>query len=64
MLHEYANEDVSMGSWFIGLDVEHVDDRRMCCGIPPICSFDSHHNILKEKQCDTIDLVSLQKHQN
>ena len=35
MLHKYANEDVSLGSWFIGLNVEHVHDRRMCCGTPP-----------------------------
>lgn len=35
VLHKYANEDVSVGSWFIGLDVEHVDDRRLCCGTPP-----------------------------
>ncbi|GMI63757.1 hypothetical protein like AT1G05170 [Hibiscus trionum] len=32
VLHKYANEDVSLGSWFIGLDVEHVDDRSLCCG--------------------------------
>ncbi|KAL0320806.1 UNVERIFIED_CONTAM: putative beta-1,3-galactosyltransferase 2 [Sesamum radiatum] len=32
ILHKYANEDVSLGSWFIGLDVEHIDDRRLCCG--------------------------------
>ncbi|KAE8723082.1 putative beta-1,3-galactosyltransferase 3 [Hibiscus syriacus] len=37
VLHKYANEDVSLGSWFIGLDVEHVDDRRLCCGTPPDC---------------------------
>ncbi|PON84012.1 Glycosyl transferase [Trema orientale] len=35
VLHKYANEDVSIGSWFIGLDVQHVDDRRLCCGTPP-----------------------------
>lgn len=35
ILHRYANEDVSLGSWFIGLEVEHVDDRSMCCGTPP-----------------------------
>ena len=32
ILHKYANEDVSLGSWFIGLDVEHIDERRLCCG--------------------------------
>lgn len=35
ILHKYANEDVSLGAWFIGLEVEHVDDRSMCCGTPP-----------------------------
>lgn len=35
VLHRYANEDVSLGAWFIGLDVEHIDDRRLCCGTPP-----------------------------
>uniref|UniRef100_K7LVW2 Hexosyltransferase n=1 Tax=Glycine max TaxID=3847 RepID=K7LVW2_SOYBN len=35
VLHKYANEDVSLGSWFIGLDVDHIDDRRLCCGTPP-----------------------------
>ncbi|KAL0016154.1 hypothetical protein SO802_003223 [Lithocarpus litseifolius] len=35
VLHKYANEDVSLGSWFIGLDVEHIDDRSLCCGTPP-----------------------------
>ena len=32
LLHKFANEDVSLGAWFIGLDVEHIDDREMCCG--------------------------------
>ncbi|KAD4178462.1 hypothetical protein E3N88_27053 [Mikania micrantha] len=35
ILHKYANEDVSLGSWFIGLDVEHIDDRSLCCQTPP-----------------------------
>ncbi|XP_039169898.1 probable beta-1,3-galactosyltransferase 2 [Eucalyptus grandis] len=39
VLHKYANEDVSLGSWIIGLDVEHVDDRRLCCGTPPDCEW-------------------------
>lgn len=34
ILHLYANEDVSLGSWFIGLDVQHIDDRSLCCGTP------------------------------
>ncbi|CAM8909199.1 unnamed protein product [Rhodiola kirilowii] len=37
VLHKYANEDVTLGSWFIGLDVKYVDDRRLCCGTPPDC---------------------------
>ncbi|KAF3655533.1 putative beta-1,3-galactosyltransferase 3 [Capsicum annuum] len=36
ILHKYANEDVTLGSWFIGLDVEHIDDRKLCCGTPPV----------------------------
>ncbi|KAK4391159.1 Beta-1,3-galactosyltransferase 7 [Sesamum angolense] len=35
ILHKYANEDVSLGSWFIGLEIEHIDDRNMCCSTPP-----------------------------
>ncbi|XP_071698243.1 probable beta-1,3-galactosyltransferase 2 isoform X1 [Rutidosis leptorrhynchoides] len=41
VLHKYVNEDVSLGSWFIGLDVEHIDDRRLCCGTPPDCEWKS-----------------------
>ncbi|KAK8941810.1 Beta-1,3-galactosyltransferase 7 [Platanthera guangdongensis] len=39
ILHKYANEDVSLGSWFIGLEVEHIDDRNMCCGTSPDCEW-------------------------
>uniref|UniRef100_A0A6N2LHQ8 Autophagy-related protein n=1 Tax=Salix viminalis TaxID=40686 RepID=A0A6N2LHQ8_SALVM len=42
ILHKYVNEDVSLGSWFIGLDVEHVDDKRLCCGTPPDCEWKAH----------------------
>ncbi|KAL6603164.1 hypothetical protein ACP70R_043525 [Stipagrostis hirtigluma subsp. patula] len=38
VLHKYINEDVSLGAWLIGLDVEHIDDRRLCCGTPPIAN--------------------------
>ncbi|KAK4559580.1 hypothetical protein RGQ29_008700 [Quercus rubra] len=39
ILHKYANEDVSLGSWFIGLEVEHIDEHSMCCGTPPDCEW-------------------------
>ncbi|KAL9273933.1 putative beta-1,3-galactosyltransferase 8 [Drosera capensis] len=39
ILHRYANEDVSLGAWLIGLEVEHIDDRSMCCGTPPDCEW-------------------------
>uniref|UniRef100_A0A1D1YKP6 Hexosyltransferase n=1 Tax=Anthurium amnicola TaxID=1678845 RepID=A0A1D1YKP6_9ARAE len=39
ILHRYANEDVSLGSWLIGLEVEQVDDRTLCCGTPPDCEW-------------------------
>ncbi|CAL5391200.1 unnamed protein product [Camellia sinensis] len=42
VLHKYANEDVSLGAWFIGLDVQHIDDRRLCCGEPPDCEWKAH----------------------
>ncbi|KAM3001556.1 hypothetical protein FF2_037834 [Malus domestica] len=31
ILHAYAHDDVSAGSWFIGLDVKHIDERKFCC---------------------------------
>ncbi|KAF3788024.1 putative beta-1-3-galactosyltransferase 8 [Nymphaea thermarum] len=39
ILHRYANEDVSLGAWLLGLEVEHVDERTMCCGSPPDCEW-------------------------
>jgi hypothetical protein len=35
ILHQFANEDVSLGAWLLGLEVEHVDDRSLCCATPP-----------------------------
>ncbi|KAF8086470.1 hypothetical protein N665_0624s0011 [Sinapis alba] len=34
ILHKYANEDVTLGSWFIGLEVEHINDGNFCCSAP------------------------------
>lgn len=31
ILRTYAHDDVSVGSWFIGLDVEHADEEKFCC---------------------------------
>ncbi|CAH8385645.1 unnamed protein product [Eruca vesicaria subsp. sativa] len=31
ILHSYAHDDVSTGSWFVGLDVKHVDEGKFCC---------------------------------
>jgi len=45
ILHKYANEDVSLGAWFIGLEVEHIDDRNMCCGTPPGMSYENCLNL-------------------
>ncbi|XP_031093376.1 beta-1,3-galactosyltransferase 7-like isoform X2 [Ipomoea triloba] len=39
VLHKFANEDVSLGAWLIGLEVEHIDDRNMCCGTPHDCEW-------------------------
>ncbi|XP_047968373.1 hydroxyproline O-galactosyltransferase HPGT1-like [Salvia hispanica] len=30
-LRTYAHDDISVGSWFIGLDVQHVDENKFCC---------------------------------
>ncbi|KAJ6801361.1 hydroxyproline O-galactosyltransferase HPGT3-like [Iris pallida] len=31
-LQTYAHDDISVGSWMMGLDATHVDDDRLCCG--------------------------------
>ncbi|CAG7892650.1 unnamed protein product [Brassica rapa] len=31
ILHAYAHDDVSTGSWFVGLDLKHVDEGKFCC---------------------------------
>ncbi|KAG6550809.1 hypothetical protein Mapa_007713 [Marchantia paleacea] len=39
ILKRYVNEDVSLGSWLLGLDVEYVNDRSLCCSTPPACEW-------------------------
>ncbi|XP_010261468.1 PREDICTED: hydroxyproline O-galactosyltransferase HPGT1 [Nelumbo nucifera] len=31
ILRTYAHDDVSVGSWFIGIDVKHIDEGKFCC---------------------------------
>lgn len=31
ILRTYAHDDISAGSWFIGLDVEHINEAKFCC---------------------------------
>ncbi|KAJ6851003.1 uncharacterized protein M6B38_262675 [Iris pallida] len=31
ILRTYAHDDITVGSWFIGLDVEHVHEGKLCC---------------------------------
>ncbi|MQL94760.1 hypothetical protein Taro_027423 [Colocasia esculenta] len=31
ILRTYAHDDVSVGSWLIGLDVKHIDEGKLCC---------------------------------
>ncbi|KAA8520910.1 hypothetical protein F0562_011583 [Nyssa sinensis] len=31
ILRTYAHDDVSSGSWFVGLDVKHADEGKFCC---------------------------------
>lgn len=37
ILHRFANEDVTLGAWLVGLEVTHVDERRFCCDSAERC---------------------------
>ena len=37
VLHRFANEDVTLGAWLLGLNVKHVDERRLCCDSAERC---------------------------
>ena len=66
ILRTYAHEDVSTGSWFIGLDVKHVDEGKFCCsswssGFPLFLSLslsDSNRSMKSTKK-DQMTAVSL-----
>ncbi|XP_060206901.1 hydroxyproline O-galactosyltransferase HPGT1-like isoform X2 [Lycium barbarum] len=38
ILRTYAHDDVSAGSWFIGVDVKHVDEGKFCCSSGSVCA--------------------------
>lgn len=31
VMHGYAHDDVTVGAWLLGLDVEYVDEPKLCC---------------------------------
>ena len=35
LLRTYAHDDVSVGSWMIGLAVKHVNEAKLCCSSWP-----------------------------
>jgi len=35
LLHEYKHEDVSVGSWMLGLNVDYEDNKLLCCASAP-----------------------------
>ncbi|XP_078440945.1 putative beta-1,3-galactosyltransferase 1 isoform X2 [Wolffia australiana] len=40
ILHKYANEDVSLGAWLFGLEVNQVNEPNMCCRTIPLPKVD------------------------
>ena len=38
MCYRFANEDVTLGAWLMGLEITHVDERRLCCDSAEKCS--------------------------
>mmetsp|Transcript_43911 Transcript_43911/g.73128 ORF Transcript_43911/g.73128 Transcript_43911/m.73128 type:complete len:249 (+) Transcript_43911:364-1110(+) len=42
LLHRYANEDTTIGALMMGLDVQLINDRRLCCSN---CKQQTEHNM-------------------
>lgn len=40
--YRFANEDVTLGAWLMGLEITHVDERRLCCDSAEKCSAQVH----------------------
>ena len=47
ILHRFANEDVTLGAWLVGLEITHVDERRLCCDSADKCNaqVQPHHTL-------------------
>ena len=43
ILHRFANEDVTLGAWLVGLEVTHMDERRFCCDSAERCMAQVRH---------------------
>ena len=43
ILHRFANEDVTLGAWLVGLEITHVDERRLCCDSAEKCNAQVSH---------------------
>ncbi|KAG6782852.1 hypothetical protein POTOM_012277 [Populus tomentosa] len=54
LLRTYAHDDVSTGSWFIGLDVQHVDESKFCCSSWATDTHEHHvmHLVRVDPDCD------------
>ncbi|XP_019079843.2 hydroxyproline O-galactosyltransferase HPGT1 isoform X3 [Vitis vinifera] len=51
ILLSYAHDDVTTGSWFIGLDVKYIDDTKFCCSSWASGIFlTTHFNFKKEEK--------------
>lgn len=44
-LKVYAHEDVSVGSWMMGVRATYIDDSRMCCGYSSQGNINPHHGL-------------------
>lgn len=56
ILHKYANEDITVGTWLVGLNVEFVNERRMCC------LNEEHCNKLNSKGRDCLGFYEMACH--
>ena len=56
ILHRFANEDVTLGAWLVGLEVTHVDERRFCCDSAERCMAQVHP---PSPPCQGINLYAL-----